>query len=138
MSKWLDPAAPMLARSLQKAGYATGHFGKWHMGGLRDVNDAPPITDYGFDTSLTNFEGMGPKLLPLTLKIQKHLVEYGITLKFLATATSGCNALKLPKVLLMRLFPLSTRQLTPKSRSTSTFGLMMFIHHFGHRSRWRT
>jgi arylsulfatase A-like enzyme len=38
------------------------------MGGQRDVDDAPPITDYGFDVSLTNFEGMGPKLLPLTLK----------------------------------------------------------------------
>ena len=68
MAQWLDPAAPMLARSLQKAGYATGHFGKWHMGGQRDVDNAPPITDYGFDESLTNFEGMGPKLLPLTLK----------------------------------------------------------------------
>ncbi len=68
MAQWLDPQAPMLARSLQQAGYATGHFGKWHMGGQRDVNDAPPITAYGFDASLTNFEGMGPKLLPLTLK----------------------------------------------------------------------
>ena len=68
MAQWLDPKAPMLARSLKQAGYATGHFGKWHMGGQRDVDDAPPITDYGFDTSLTNFEGMGPKLLPLTLK----------------------------------------------------------------------
>ena len=68
MAQWLDPKAPMLARSLQNAQYATGHFGKWHMGGQRDVDDAPPITDYGFDESLTNFEGMGPKLLPLTLK----------------------------------------------------------------------
>jgi len=68
MAQWLDPNAPMLARSLQQAGYATGHFGKWHMGGQRNVDNAPPITDYGFDASLTNFEGMGPKLLPLTLK----------------------------------------------------------------------
>lgn len=68
MAHWLDPSAPMLARQLQQAGYATGHFGKWHLGGQRDVDDAPPITSYGFDTSLTNFEGMGPKLLPLTLK----------------------------------------------------------------------
>ncbi|MFC1758049.1 sulfatase [Planctomycetota bacterium] len=68
MAQWLAPKAPMLARSLQEAGYATGHFGKWHMGGQRDVNDAPNITEYGFDASLTNFEGMGPKLLPLTLK----------------------------------------------------------------------
>ena len=68
MAQWLNPKAPMLARSLQQAGYATGHFGKWHMGGQRDVDDAPAITAYGFDASLTNFEGMGPKLLPLTLK----------------------------------------------------------------------
>lgn len=60
------PGRRCLARSLKLAGYATGHFGKWHMGGQRDVADAPPITDYGFDTSLTNFEGMGPKLLPAT------------------------------------------------------------------------
>jgi len=68
MANWLDPKAPMLARSLKEAGYATGHFGKWHMGGQRDVTEAPPITDYGFDESLTNFEGMGPKLLPLTMQ----------------------------------------------------------------------
>ena len=66
IANWLDPSAPMLARSLNEAGYATGHFGKWHMGGQRDVTDAPQITEYGFDESLTNFEGMGPKLLPLT------------------------------------------------------------------------
>jgi arylsulfatase A-like enzyme len=66
MVNWLDPNAPMLARFLQQAGYATAHCGKWHMGGQRDVDDAPPITSYGFDISLTNFEGMGAKLLPLT------------------------------------------------------------------------
>ncbi|TWT67426.1 sulfatase-like hydrolase/transferase [Allorhodopirellula solitaria] len=66
VADWLSPEAPMLARSLQDAGYATAHCGKWHMGGQRDVDDAPPISDYGFDTSLTNFEGMGAKLLPLT------------------------------------------------------------------------
>ncbi|MEM8734295.1 MAG: sulfatase-like hydrolase/transferase, partial [Planctomycetota bacterium] len=68
MAQWLDPKAPMLARYLNQAGYATGHFGKWHMGGQRDVDDAPFISAYGFDESLTNFEGMGPKLLPMTLK----------------------------------------------------------------------
>lgn len=65
MAQWLDPAAPVLARELHRAGYATGHFGKWHMGGQRDVGDAPPITTYGFDRSLTNFEGLGPRVLPL-------------------------------------------------------------------------
>jgi arylsulfatase A-like enzyme len=65
MAQWLDPKAPMLARELQQAGYATGHFGKWHMGGQRDVGEAPLITEYGFDRSLTNFEGLGPRVLPL-------------------------------------------------------------------------
>lgn len=67
MAQWLDPEAPVLARMLRAGGYATGHFGKWHLGGQRDVDDAPPITAYGFDTSLTNFEGMGEKLLPLAI-----------------------------------------------------------------------
>ena len=32
MAQWLSPRAPMLARFLARGGYATGHFGKWHMG----------------------------------------------------------------------------------------------------------
>ena len=68
IANWLDPDVPTLADMLQTAGYTTGHFGKWHMGGQRDIDDAPSIKEYGFDASLTNFEGMGPKLLPLTLK----------------------------------------------------------------------
>lgn len=65
MAQWLDPKAPTLARTLQQAGYATGHFGKWHMGGQRDVGEAPLITEYGFDQSLTQFEGLGDRILPL-------------------------------------------------------------------------
>jgi arylsulfatase A-like enzyme len=65
MAQWLDPAAPTVARALHQAGYATGHFGKWHMGGQRDVGDAPLISDYGFDQSLTQFEGLGDRILPL-------------------------------------------------------------------------
>ena len=68
VANWLDPKAPTLARILQQNGYATGHFGKWHLGGQRDVDNAPPISNYGFDDSLTNFEGMGKKILPLTMK----------------------------------------------------------------------
>ena len=65
MAQWLDPKAPTLARMLREAGYTTGHFGKWHMGGQRDVGEAPLITEYGFDESLTQFEGLGDRILPL-------------------------------------------------------------------------
>lgn len=65
IANWLDPKAPSLARILSKAGYYTAHVGKWHMGGQRDVGDAPPISDYGFITSLTNFEGLGERVLPV-------------------------------------------------------------------------
>ena len=65
MKQWLDLEAPSIARQLQAAGYATGHFGKWHLGGGRDVGDAPLITEYGFDESLTQFEGLGNRILGL-------------------------------------------------------------------------
>ena len=63
MRDFLDPKAPSVARTLQAAGYATGHFGKWHMGGGRDVDDAPHPSAYGFDESLTTFEGLGDRVL---------------------------------------------------------------------------
>ena len=44
-----DPKAPSIARQMKATGYATGHFGKWHLGGGRDVEDAPKISAYGFD-----------------------------------------------------------------------------------------
>lgn len=58
MRDFLDPAAPAIARAFQDAGYATAHFGKWHIGGGRDVNDAPLPQAYGFDESLVSFEGL--------------------------------------------------------------------------------
>jgi arylsulfatase A-like enzyme len=63
MPDFLDPAAPSVARTFQEAGYATAHFGKWHLGGGRDVGDAPIPAAYGFDESLVNFEGLGDRLL---------------------------------------------------------------------------
>jgi uncharacterized sulfatase len=65
VAQWLDSETPTIADRLKRVGYTTGHFGKWHMGGQRDVGDAPQITEYGFDSSLTNFEGLGPRVLPL-------------------------------------------------------------------------
>ncbi len=64
MRDFLDPAAPAIARAFQRAGYATAHFGKWHMGGGRDVGDAPLPRAYGFDESLVSFEGLGDRVLP--------------------------------------------------------------------------
>ena len=64
MRDFLDPAAPTIARTLREAGYATAHFGKWHMGGGRDVDDAPLPQAYGFDESLVSFEGLGDRILP--------------------------------------------------------------------------
>lgn len=63
MDDWLQPDATTTARLMKDAGYATGLFGKWHMGGGRDVNDAPFPQAYGFEASLTSFEGMGDRLL---------------------------------------------------------------------------
>jgi len=62
-ANWLNPNVPNLAKLLKGAGYATAHFGKWHMGGGRDVGDAPWPTAYGFDESFTTFEGLGPRVL---------------------------------------------------------------------------
>ena len=57
---FLDARAPSLARTLKAAGYATGHFGKWHMGGGRDVTNAPAITVYGFDEYASTWESPDP------------------------------------------------------------------------------
>jgi arylsulfatase A-like enzyme len=65
IANWLDPEAPTLARALSTSGYVCGHFGKWHLGGQRNVRNAPLITQYGFAESLTNFEGLGARILPL-------------------------------------------------------------------------
>lgn len=57
---FLSPEAPSLARVMQASGYATGHFGKWHMGGGRDVDDAPSIKEYGFDEYVSTWESPNP------------------------------------------------------------------------------
>ncbi len=57
-----------LPQALKKAGYATGHFGKWHLNGVRGAG-APILADdanhpgrYGFDEwlSVTNFFDLNP------------------------------------------------------------------------------
>jgi arylsulfatase A-like enzyme len=58
---FLDPQAAVFPRVLKSAGYATAHFGKWHMGGGRDVNDAPSIGKYGFDEWASTWESPEPE-----------------------------------------------------------------------------
>ena len=48
---FLDDKLPSMARAFQNAGYSTGHIGKWHMGGGRDVHNAPSIKNYWFWTN---------------------------------------------------------------------------------------
>jgi arylsulfatase A-like enzyme len=48
MPDWLDPNAPLLSRFLQEEGYATAHFGKWHLSNNM-IPDSPLPSDYGYD-----------------------------------------------------------------------------------------
>lgn len=48
MPDWVDPKAPTLPKMLQSAGYATAHFGKWHLANNM-IPDSPLPEDYGYD-----------------------------------------------------------------------------------------
>lgn len=58
MPNWLDPNTPNLPRLLKQSGYATAHFGKWHLG---SGTGAPLPEAYGFDVSRC-VNGNGPQL----------------------------------------------------------------------------
>ena len=50
MPDWLDPQAVTVTKLLRDAGYATGHFGKWHLG---NGEGAPSPSEYGIDVHRT-------------------------------------------------------------------------------------
>ena len=52
----LDPDLPTLGKVLHNAGYATAHFGKWHLG-----REPYSPLESGFDVDLPHWWGPGPK-----------------------------------------------------------------------------
>ncbi len=60
MADFLTTTAPTLPRAMKNAGYKTGHFGKWHLGGGRDVHNAPSIIEYGYDEYASTYESPDP------------------------------------------------------------------------------
>lgn len=60
MPDWLDPKVVLLPRLLQQAGYATAHYGKWHLTNIM-VKDAPLPTQYGYD-DYGAFNCSGPQM----------------------------------------------------------------------------
>ena len=57
---YLTTNAPALARAMAAAGYHTGHFGKWHLGGGRDVTNAPSFSAYGYEEHIGTYESPEP------------------------------------------------------------------------------
>ncbi len=51
----LDTNWPTLGKQLKQAGYATGHFGKWHLG-----REPYSPLEHGFDVDVPHWHGAGP------------------------------------------------------------------------------
>ena len=90
-----------LGQAMKNAGYATGHFGKWHLNGLRGPG-APIFKEdthhpgaFGFDEwlSVTNFFDRNP-IMSRNGKIEEHTgdsseIIIGEALKFIQTKTAA-------------------------------------------------
>lgn len=81
MPNYLDPGVETLTKILKAAGYSTGHFGKWHMGGPQDKS-APPPSAYGIDVSgtvLSNgsaYKKEGDKRAHSSMRIMQHTLDF--------------------------------------------------------------
>ena len=60
MPDWLDTKAPLLPRFLQQAGYATAHYGKWHLANDM-IPDSPFPSEYGYD-DYGSYNCAGPQM----------------------------------------------------------------------------
>jgi len=60
MADYLTTEAPTLPWTMKQGGYKTAHIGKWHLGGGRDVHNAPPFSTYGYDEYCSTYESPQP------------------------------------------------------------------------------
>ncbi len=60
MLDFLTPDAPTIPKVMKMGGYKTAHIGKWHLGGGRDVYNAPPFSAYGYDEYCSTYESPQP------------------------------------------------------------------------------
>ena len=60
MPDWLDTAAPSMPRFLQQSGYATAHYGKWHLANDM-IPDSPVPLAYGYD-DYGSYNCAGPQM----------------------------------------------------------------------------
>lgn len=57
---YMDPSHSHLPKTFQAGGYYTAHVGKWHLGGGRDVDNAPSISEYGYNEAYSTWESPNP------------------------------------------------------------------------------
>lgn len=95
--KWghaIRPQEVTVAEALKKAGYRTGHFGKWHLGSVRKGSPVNPGNS-GFDVWLSgeNFFDNDPILsrggVAEQLKGESSLLTAGEALKFIRESAAG-------------------------------------------------
>ena len=78
---YLNPKSVTVTQLMQSAGYATGHFGKWHMGGPQD-KEAPPPKGYGIDVSATvlsngpSYKERGDRRADSSLRIMQCTLDF--------------------------------------------------------------